>query len=369
MTISMPPPGVSLQTPEVDPSWMRAALVQAGVATADAQLDEVRFEEFIGTGQLGRSARFTLDWARPNGEPTSVVAKIPGVHPELTAVLFDTGMYDAEIAFYNDVAPYVDVARPTCFHASSDRESLNFVILMEDLAAYRAGDQLKGIAMDDIHRAIEQAAAFHGPRWGDPELAKIPFYAGRNPDGADFTAKSYRDYLPEVFSRLGDGLSAAAIDTVERFGAVIGDWVHRTPEAPATITHGDFRPDNLLLSPETPDRPMIVVDWQTLGLGAGPNDIAYLIGGATDAEQRRRSEDELLREYLGYLRDRYAVTDYTESQLRQDYALGALSGLLVAVTATIRAIRTERGDALFTLMIERHAAHARELGSVELAGG
>lgn len=368
MTISVPPTGVSLETPQVDPAWMQAALTECGASSPDSRLNDVRFEGFIGTGQLGRSARFTLDWDEPNGQPGSVVAKIPGMQPELTEVLFDTGMYDAEIAFYNQVSPYVEVAHPRCFHASGSREDLRFIILMEDLSEYQAGDQLKGIAVDDIHRAVEQAAAFHGPRWGDPALAQIEFFAGRDPAGKKFTADCYQQYLPEVFERLGAGLSAEAIDTVERFGEVVHAWVERAPEA-ITVTHGDFRPDNLLLTKNNPQRPMVVVDWQTLGLGVGASDIAYLVGGATDAGMRQQIEQELLGEYLGYLRGRYGVTDYNEAQLRRDYALGSLYGLVVAVTACIRAIRTPRGDELFTLMIERHAAHAREQDAIRLAAG
>lgn len=369
MTDSVLPLGALLDPPVLEPAWVQSVLVGCGAVDAGSRLQDVRFDGYIGTGQLGRSARFLLDWAQPGQQPRSVVAKIPGLQPELTAVLFDTGMYDAEIAFYNEVSRHVDVQHPRCYHAVGSRSDLLFVVLMEDLAEYRAGDQLQGIALDDVHRAVEQVAALHGPRWGDPALERLDFFASRDPAGAEYTATCYQQYIPTVLERLGSGLSAEAIDTVERFADVVHRYVSRRRDAVRTVVHGDFRPDNLLLAPGNPRRPLVVVDWQTMGLGSGPTDVAYLLGGAFEPRERQAVEDDILAEYLGHLQQRYGVRGYDESRLRHDYALGTLAGVIVAVTATVRAIRTERGDALFTLMIERHAAHAREHRALELAAG
>lgn len=370
MSMSAGPMGALLDPPMVDPRWVQSVLAGCGAIAPGVRLDGVRFEGYIGTGQLGRSARFALDWAEPDGQPASVVAKIPGMQPEVTGPLFDSGMYDAEIAFYNEVQPYVEVAHPRCFHAFGSREDLLFVILMEDLADYGAGDQLAGITVENLAHAVEQAAALHGPSWGDPALARLACFAGRDPAGPEHAADSYCEYIPAVLERLGGRLSDDAISTVERFGDVVHRWVQRDTGTPHTVVHGDFRPDNLLLADNSDGaRPLIVVDWQTMGLGAGATDIAYLLGGALETPDRARVEDDLLRTYLGLLHQRYRLTDYTEPELRRDYALGTLAGLIVAVTATIRAIRTPRGDDLFTLMIERHAAHAREHNAIELAAG
>lgn len=369
MTLPASPVGALLDPPQVAPEWMRSVLVASGAVPADARLDSVRFDDYIGTGQLGRAARFTLQWTGSDGLPTTVVAKIPGMQPELTGPLFDSGMYDAEIAFYNHIAHRVDVSLPRCYHAFGDRDELLFMILMEDLAEYQAGDHLSGIAISDFHLAVEQAAKLHGPTWGDTALVQLDFFQQRAEGRAEQIAEGYRECLPIALERLASGLSADAIDTVERLGADIGTWIGRDVGSRHCVVHGDFRPDNLLLSKTNRERPIIVVDWQTMGLGLGATDLAYLIGGGMPAEQRQPIEDDLLREYLGHLHGRYGLTSYTEDQLRDDYALGSLAGLVVAITATVRALRTERGDNLFTMMIERHAAHAREHGALEAIKG
>ena len=58
--------------------------------------------------------------------------------------------------------------------ARFDADAPDFVLIMEDLADSAQGDQFSE-PPDDVHQpAIEQAAALHGPRWGDPTLADEP---------------------------------------------------------------------------------------------------------------------------------------------------------------------------------------------------
>jgi hypothetical protein len=105
--------------------------------------------------------------------------------------------------------------------------------------------------------------------------------------------------------------------------------------------------------------PLVVVDWQTLALGPGATDLAYLVGGALETDHRRDAERDLIEVYRNEL-DRRGV-DYPIDTCLGDYALGALHGVMVAITATSVAEQTERGDALFTLMLNRHGRHALDL--------
>ena len=55
-----------------------------------------------------------------------------------------------------------------------------------------------------------------------------------------------------------------------------------------TVVHNDFRLDNMLFSDAADRAPLTVVDWQTVGLGRGPGDIAYFLGSSfPDAATRR----------------------------------------------------------------------------------
>ncbi len=53
-------------------------------------------------------------------------------------------------------------------------------------------------------------------------------------------------------------------------------------DGPATVTHGDFRTDNLLFDGRGGDVPLATVDWQTVGHGSASLDVAYLLMTSLD---------------------------------------------------------------------------------------
>ena len=62
---------------EIDARWMTDVMREAGLA-GDAVVESVDLEAFIGTGQMGRNARYRLSWSGDVGGPETVVAKFPG---------------------------------------------------------------------------------------------------------------------------------------------------------------------------------------------------------------------------------------------------------------------------------------------------
>ncbi len=61
--------------------------------------------------------------------------------------------------------------------------------------------------------------------------------------------------------------------------------------------HGDYRLDNMLFGADGADRPLTVVDWQTVTWGPAMTDLAYFLGCALPAEDRREHYDALLDDY------------------------------------------------------------------------
>jgi hypothetical protein len=55
------------------------------------------------------------------------------------------------------------------------------------------------------------------------------------------------------------------------------------------------------------------------------------------------------------------ITESKKSQLWDAYRLGSTSGLAMAVTASMIVVRTDRGDEMFSVMAERHAAQMATL--------
>lgn len=344
----------------LDPGWIAGALAVEG-----APRPTVAVEGFIGTGQMSRNVRCSVTW--PDGDgPSSVIVKVPSADPATRTVAFALQLYQTECEFYRSVAPEVDVSVPRVLATHLDPAAGDFALVLEDLRGSEPGDHFAEARDDHLALALEQAAALHAPAWGDTGRPAFAFLH-RDPEVLVASTQMTVDaLLPTVFDRLGDGLDPEVVGLLERFAPLAGRWRQRQGD-PVTVVHGDLRPDNLLYGVDPSAPAIAVVDWQTASLGLGATDVAYLVGGALEPDRRRRVEDDLVATYREHLERRGVA--YSEERCRADMALGALHGVLVAITATTTAEQTERGDALFTLMLDRHGRHALDLGSLDAVAG
>ncbi|MCU1360661.1 MAG: hypothetical protein JWN99_1950, partial [Ilumatobacteraceae bacterium] len=156
---------------DIDAGWMTELLQAAGVADGSTVTDLSM--QFIGTGQLGRTARIALTWDRPEGRPATVVGKFPSADANARAASFGNGTYRTEWSFYTQLAHTLAIRTPRCFAARFDESVPDFVLIMEDLAGSRPGDQFDGLTLDQAALAVEQAVGLHAPRWGDATLAEF----------------------------------------------------------------------------------------------------------------------------------------------------------------------------------------------------
>lgn len=334
----------------LDPSWVAEQLA-AGIGRPSS----IEFVGFIGTGQMSRTARYSLSWHDSDG-PATVVVKMPSSEPGTRASAFQFGPYRKECAFYQSVLPLVEVTAPAPYAVHYDEPGQDFAIVLDDLVGSAQGDQFSEPTPDQLALAIPEAVALQAPVWGATDIEALAGYRVNAQDQAT-AARRVPDFLPTVFERLGSGLDDEIIRLLERFSDASEDW-SRARAVFTTLVHGDFRPDNFLFGVEASAPPLAIVDWQTLGLGLGVTDVSYLLGGALEPGNRAGVERDLLGLYCELLARRGVA--YPMDQCLSDYAIGALHGVVIAIAATTLADRTERGDALFTLMLNRHGRHALE---------
>jgi hypothetical protein len=348
----------------IDGPWLTEALEAAGVARG-AKVTEVRFDGFIGTGQMSRNGRLGLTWDDPRDRPATVVGKFPTDDPATRASSFANGAYFNECSFYAELAPTVTIRTPRCWVVRFDEDAQDFVLILEDLAGSVQGDQFSGCSDEEISLAIGQAVGLHAPRWGDPTLADAGTFTRITEDPYERLEGFYRATVEGCLARLGPRLAPDEVRLIRDFVGYVRRWGEGTP-TPRTIVHGDFRPDNFLLGRADGAPPLAVVDWQTVSLGVGVTDVAYLIGGAIPPEARRNTERDLVEEYRRQLDA--AGVDYTPDDCWRDYRWGTLHGVLISVLAAIMAEQTERGDNMLSLMASRHAQHAIDLEALDLVG-
>lgn len=313
----------------------------------------------VGTGQMSLSFRVSLDW-RSNEGPSSIIAKCPSLDAGTRAIAGALRAYALELGWYRDLARDIGVACPRCLHLESNEDETDFVLLLQDLAPAQQGDQLAGASIAQIEAALVQAAALHAPYWGKPQLNDI---AWLQPSPA--TAAMIRQMAPALYtqfrSRYAARFAPEVLDLCDAFMAKVDAYFDAHPAA-LTVQHRDFRIDNILFDPNGGAH---VVDWQTLGPGAGASDVAYLLGASiADADTRANEEARLVRFYVDQLRARGAAVDADE--VWREYRLYAFSGVLMAIIASTNVERTERGDEMFAVMTERPARQALHLDSLAL---
>jgi Phosphotransferase enzyme family len=346
----------------IDAAWMTQALDEAGVARG-ATITGLELAGFIGTGQTGCNARYLLQWDQPEGRPASVVGKFASRDPAASAAAFASETYRNEWEFYDTLAHTLQVRAPLCYAARYDAEAPDFVLVMEDLADCRQGDQFAGLDLDQAALAVEQAVGLHAPRWGDPTLEQFAAHRPKGPERGQVLAMVYSMMVDPFLARLGAGLDDDIIELVHATVAHIATWTAAT-DTPLTVAHMDYRPDNFMFG-VTPDAPpLAVVDWQTATHGMAMNDLAYLFGGCFEPSTRAAVERDLLTDY----RQRMAAAGviYDENAMWHDYRFASLWGVIMTVIATVMAAQTERGDAMLTVMGQRHGRHALDLNALEL---
>jgi aminoglycoside/choline kinase family phosphotransferase len=274
--------------------------------------------------------------------------------------------YEIEVRFYQQLAPELPIRTPRILYSDIDTATASFVLLMEDLAPARPGDQLAGCSIEEATIAIDELVKLHAPRWGDPKLAYYD-WLHRDPE-------TNRMFLLAMLPVFWNGFR-------ERYADRLGDEVHEagralfthlerylsTNDEPWTVVHGDYRLDNLLFGGRDGSVPIAVVDWQTCAHGPGLNDVAYFIGAGLMRDDRRAHERDLVRRYHEGLLAA-GVRAYDFDRCWTDHRRGTWSGLIMAVAASMLVERTDRGDEMFMAMAHRHARHALDLDAPALLG-
>ena len=330
-----------------------AGLLDGGVVTA------VRWEP-IGTGQVGDSARFHLTYDREGAGPATLAGKFPAEDQMSRGTAAAFGLYAKEVGFYRELAPQLAVRVPQALAAEIADDGVDFVLLFEDLGPARGGNQLASCSAADARAGIRQAAAIHGPSWGNEALTGIDWLQPR--EGQAEQIKALYGNAQAIFSeRYAGSLEPEFMAICEELNEAKEHWFGREG-GPKSIVHGDFRLDNMLFAIKGGAEDIAVLDWQTVAAGNPLTDIGYFLGTGIGDELRRAHEDELLDLYCTEMTVR--GVPLSKDAIWDDYVLGAIHGISTAVFSAAYVERTERGDANFLSMARGGCALALQHGSM-----
>jgi len=357
------PAGPVWRPEELGAPWLTAVLVAAGALPAGRRVVDVA-QDPVGTGQMADSVRIRLTYdAEAPGAPASVVGKFTPADDTSRSTALALRTSEVEVRFYQEIAPTVGVRTPRCYYAAVDPATASFVLVLEDMAPARQGDQMQGCTPDEAAAALAELSRLHAPRWGDPRLADLEWLVRAGAAVGELLPLLFDGFVARYGAELDDDVVAVGAHLFARIGAYLD-----APAGPRTVQHADYRLDNLLFGGGDGGRPTVtVVDWQTVTLGPGASDVSYFLGAGLPRAARRAHEEALVREYHERL-VAGGVAGYGWDDCFTDYRRHAYAGYIMAVGASMLVERTARGDEMFLTMARRHAAQVEDLEAAALLG-
>lgn len=312
----------------------------------------------IGTGQVGDSVRFTLEFA--DGTVT-LAGKFAAADPTSRGTAAMLGLYAKEVRFYRELAPLLQVRTPKVHFAAMAEDGASFCLIFEDLGPARGGNQIAGCSLADARAAVRQAAALHAPSWRNAAILDLDWLQP-NPAAAAQVKALYPQAQAIFRERYAGVLEPEYMALCEELAAITAATDRQSEKV--SLVHGDFRLDNLLFDIGGGAEEIAVLDWQTLTIGNGLTDIGYFLGCGIGNDLRRAHEGELLDLYCAEMTARGQAL--TRDAIWRDYVVGALHGVSTAVFSAAFVVRTERGDANFLSMARGACGLALDHGALEM---
>jgi len=232
-----------------------------------------------------------------------------------------------------------------------------YVLLLEDLAPARVGDQVAGCAPERCRAVLVALARAQAALWESP-LLQGRHWIPRLDLGVRIGHLEFRRWRTAFCERFAAQLGHWALGTL--------DWLDANAVAmlralhggtPQTLVHGDFRLDNLFFAG---DGSPIAVDWQGVARGPGVFDVAYFLSGALAADVSTEVERELLGAWHVEVQAA-GVSGYPLEACVRDYERSLLALLHRMVTVDILEMGSGRGADLVDLWVERLLRRLRDV--------
>ena len=332
---------------EISTEWLSEVL---GARVTDARL------EVIGSGEgfMGQLARVHLSGA---GCPSSVVVKMPTADPGGQMIGQMMRVWEREHRFYTEIAPRMGGIRiARCLHTRTDP----YVLVLEDLAPRQPGDQVAGPTPAQARTAIDMAADLHGMWFDHPDLRSWDWMPGIDDPLSASVGAMFDAGWPLFLARYESSLPARVLRWCEGFAPRIIEWMSGYLSWPCTLTHGDFRLDNMFFSA---DGSMTLIDWQLSMRAPSTTDLVYFLGTNLPTELRRDMQDELIERYATRLRSHGVPAEWSDpATITRGYA----EGVMFYCTSFAASLLTldpanERGAALMDSLVRRAFSAADDL--------
>jgi len=314
-------------------------------------------DNMAGAGGLnGTMKRVVYTYRTSDGkeETGSVVAK----YFPTTKWAFSAQMgHPRESLFYSNFASKFGFPTPKLYYAVGDMTTGEKILVLQDLKDYVQSGYFFGpysphnwgrdlsvytakapnVTAKHLTRlTFLTAAELHAKYWNNKELLGYPWlrsvnwYNGEGQaywEGAQNIAlNAWNNFNQKIQDGKAEAWNAELM-------AILGSsikkisWDKFQEEVrthPFTLVHGDFHPANMMYLPasESEKEKLMVLDWEQVGIGSGPQDLAQYVISHASPEDRRSFELELLREYHTALLAQNPSIVYSFDDCLKDYVYG-----------------------------------------------
>lgn len=314
-------------------SWLQSALSHS-TNESIGQIERLDIETIgTGVGLIGCLYRCNLTYeSDQNAGPASVVVKIRSDVPESRKVAKTFQLYEKEVAFYRDMATATPIAVPHPYFCAFDSQTHDFVLVLEDLNDFQVTSQLEGGTEEQARIAIRNVATLHGTFWNrtnEPPLRN--YFSLLEPSVILKMHVGFRRSVPKVLEVFDADLSPSSKKLIRALGDTFAGHYDEIGNFPLTLTHNDYRLDNMFFG-NTDERELVVIDWQTHGIGVGMTDVAYFMAGSLPSDVRKKVEKELVAEYHD-ITSRIGNAEWSETECWEAYRQSFVVAMTVPVIA------------------------------------
>jgi hypothetical protein len=345
------------QFSEITPAWLTSVLRDAGSGRS-ARISAIEIEPIgHGVGFLGQLARLRLTYDVPEpGAPASLVGKFPTLDPGGRQICQMFQFYEREVQFYRELASRMPIRVPRCYGSVMDVAADDYLILLEDLGALPMGDDATGCTAAQAERAVAAIGRVHAAWWDNAELEALPWLPVANAPVHQIAEPAYQQSVGPFLDLFGDHLSPRMRAITEKMQTHVVDLLDTLVLPPNTLTHGDYRLDNLFFD----GGGVAAIDWQIAFRGHGIFDVAYFLSGSLAPAVRRAEEARLVRLWHEIAAGGDARYPFDQAFLEYRRAVLYCHVYTVIATGSLNP-SNERGMAVFRAWLERRSAAIEEL--------
>ncbi|OBG15653.1 phosphotransferase [Mycolicibacterium celeriflavum] len=348
----MPTTDVVERPADLTADWLTSSL--------GAPVAEFSYER-IGTGQMSECYRVALTYTDGDDGPASVVLKVAASDPVSRQTGLALGLYEREVRFYTDIAPRIGGPVAPCFSSAFNADTGAFHLLLGDAGPAIVGDEIRGASAEQAMLALAELGRLHGPLLGDAAAASADWLNRDAPVDQALISGLYAGFAERYADKITPEHRLVCERLVGSFDGYLG--AEAAADRVRGLVHGDYRLDNMLFGQPGADRPLTVVDWQTVTWGPAMTDVAYFLGCALPVEVRREHYDALLGAYHRALGPDAPISldDVRDGVRRQSFF-----GVMMAIISSMLVERTDRGDEMFMTMLTRHCEHVLDVNALSV---